>query len=84
MNQLMTIVLTIIAISIHLIFLFKRKLLFDKRTFKILLAISLVLVGLFYLIRGMGTSIRNIENLVDPFFCPTDIFNNDYHLQQNI
>jgi hypothetical protein len=64
----MALVLTIIMISVHTIFLAKREILFDKRKFKILLTISLVLVGLYYIIKGLDIYIKSIEGLLVPFF----------------
>ena len=64
----MTLVLVIIAMSVHAIFLFRREMLLDKKTFKILVATSLVLVGLFYLTKGLEKEIRNIQMLTVPFF----------------
>jgi hypothetical protein len=54
--------------SVHTIFLAKREILFDKRKFRILLVISLVFVGLYYIIRGLDIYIKSIEGLLVPFF----------------
>jgi hypothetical protein len=64
----MTFILTIIAMSVHAIFIYRREILFDTKKFKILVAISLGLIGLFYLTKGLGIAIRNIEILTIPFF----------------
>jgi hypothetical protein len=63
----MTVVPTIIAMSVHLIFMFRREILFDKKKFKTLVIVSLGLVGLFYLTKGLGRNIRNFEVLTIPF-----------------
>jgi len=64
----MTAILTIIAISVHAIFVFKREILLDKKKFIALVAVSLVLVGLCYLAKGFEIKIRNVEMLTIPFF----------------
>ncbi len=64
----MILILSIISMSVHIIFLMRREILFDKKKFKILLTASLVLVGLYCLIRGLDIYIRGIEALLVPFF----------------
>lgn len=63
----MTIVFTLIAISIHTIFLFKRELLFDKKSFKTIMLISIGLVGLYITTKIIGYKSKNIEMLNIPF-----------------
>jgi hypothetical protein len=46
---------TIVGMSVHAIFMFKREILFDRKTFSVLLLISFLLFGLFYLIRELAT-----------------------------
>ncbi len=58
---------TIIGVSVHLIFLFKRELLFDQRTFKILLMVSFSLFLIFFLIRENSTPAKGLETLLVPF-----------------
>lgn len=64
----MVLILSIILMSVHIIFTMKREILFDKKKFKILLTASLVLVGFYCLIRGLHIYIKSIEALLVPFF----------------
>ena len=63
----MTLIFSIIAISIHIIFLFKREILFQKKSFLTLLAISFFLVIISLLIKNSEVEIENIEMLQIPF-----------------
>jgi hypothetical protein len=58
---------TIVGISVHAIFIFKREILFERRTFRVLLLISLIIFSLFYLLRELTTPIKGLEMLLVPF-----------------
>ena len=63
----MTLIFTIIAISIHLIFLFKREILFERKSFIFLFVISIFIGLISLLVKNAGVQIRNIEMLQIPF-----------------
>jgi len=66
-----TIVFVLIAMSIHIIFLFKREILFDKKKFKALFIISVGLFGFYFLLKGLNLKVRNIEMIQVPFLALT-------------
>lgn len=63
----MTLLFSIIAISIHIIFLFKREILFQKMSFILLLLISSILGIISLVIKNSDAKIKNIEMLQIPF-----------------
>jgi hypothetical protein len=64
----MTLLFTIIAISVHIIFLFKREILFQKKSYIILLAISFILGIISFVIKNSDAKIKSIEMLQIPFW----------------
>jgi hypothetical protein len=65
--NLMIFLFTVVGMSVHMIFMFKREILFNRKTFKILLLTSLLPFGLFYLIRELTIPTKGLEMLLVPF-----------------
>ena len=63
----MTIIFSIIALSIHAIFLFKREILLQKKSFLILLIVSFFIMIISIIIIKSDAKIKNIEMLQIPF-----------------
>lgn len=63
----MTLLFTLVGMSVHGIFMFKREILFDRRTFRILLLISFLIFCLFFLVKELTTNIKGVEMLLVPF-----------------
>jgi hypothetical protein len=66
-STLLTLIFVGMAIGIHLIFLFKREILFNKMKFRVLLSISFGLFLLGYLLKGLDISSKNMAMMQVPF-----------------
>lgn len=77
----MTLIFTIIALSIHAIFLFKREILFQKKSFLTLLIVSFFIMIISIIIIKSDAKIKNIEMLQIPFLALIIFFlmNKVYH-----
>lgn len=63
----MSLLFVIIALSIHIIFLFKREILFQKKSFVFLLVVSLIPLVFSFLIKNSDVKNKNVEMLQMPF-----------------